>query len=264
MKLGCCSWSYHRALQARRITFDGWLRICAEQLRVGGVDLIAEQVPGRTTRAWLAMKQRCTGLQLTIVSLSPSNNFGRPTARARQAEVDRVRRWIDRAFLLGAPCVRIFAGWPPRGQAKALWPKMVHCIRRAAAAAAQAGITLVVEPHDAGGFLSTSRQTLALIRELRSPWVRINLDTGNYREPDPYAGLEASLPYAPHVVAKVHDVGPTGEALGFDYRKIFSMLKRHGYHGFVTLEYEGAQNEMVSVPKAVAMLRRYAAACGLP
>ena len=263
MKLGCCSWSYHRALKARRITFQDWLRRCAEELQVGGVDLIAEQIPCRTKRGWLETKKRCTDLQLTIASLSPSNDFGRPSARQRQAQVDRVNRWIEVACLLGAPCVRIFAGWPPRGQAVALWPKMVQCIRRVATTAARTGITLVVEPHDAGGFLSTSARTLALIRELDSPWVRINLDTGNYQDPDLYAGLEASMPYAPHVVAKVHDLSPDGEAVGFDYGKIFSMLTRHRYHGFVTLEYEGTQDELTCVPRAVAMLRRYAATYGL-
>ena len=258
MKLGCCSWSYHRAMEAKHLDFTEWLQLCADTLGVGGVDIIAEQMPKRTKAFWLETKKRCTDLQLTIVSLSPGNNFGKPSAGARKAEVDRVSRWIDAAWVLGAPCVRIFAGWPPRGQEQALWPRMVECIRRVAAKAAQAGITLVVEPHNHGGFLADSRRTLALMRELDSPWVRINLDTGNYLEPDPYAGIEASMPYAPHVVAKVHEVSAEGESLDLDYDRIFAILKRHRYRGFVTLEYEGKADELATVPKAIAMLRRYA------
>jgi len=263
MKLSCCSWSYHRAMEAGRIDFNGWLRLCAEELRVGGVDIIAEQMPRRTKRFWLQTKKRCTDFQLTIVSLSPGNDFGKPAAAARHAQVENVKRWIETAAIMGAPCVRIFAGWPPAGQAAALWPRMVDCIREVAASAEGFGITLVVEPHDRGGFLPTSERTLALIRELDSPWVRINLDTGNYTEPDLYAGLEASLPYAPHVVAKVHRLGRGSEEMEFDFDKIFAMLKRHRYHGFVTLEYEGPTDELASVPKAIAMLRRYAAKHGL-
>ncbi len=263
MKLSCCSWSYHRAMEAGRIDFNGWLRLCAEELRVGGVDIIAEQMPRRTKRFWLQTKKRCTDFHLTIVSLSPGNDFGKPSAAARHAQVENVKRWIETAAIMGAPCVRIFAGWPPAGQAAALWPRMVDCIREVAASAEGFGITLVVEPHDRGGFLPTSERTLALIRELDSPWVRINLDTGNYTEPDLYAGLEASLPYAPHVVAKVHRLGRGREEMEFDFDKIFAMLKRHRYHGFVTLEYEGPTDELASVPKAIAMLRRYAAKHGL-
>ena len=260
MKLACCSWSYHRALEAGRLDFDRWLRLCAEQLQVGGVDIIAEQMPYRSRRGWITLKKRCTDLQLTIVSLSPGNDFGKPTIAARQRQIDAVTRWIDAAYVLGAPCLRIFAGWPPKGQAKALWPKMVQCIRSVAREAAQAGVTLAVEPHNHGGFLSTSAQTLALIRELDSPWVRINLDTGNYLERNPYAGMDASMPYAPHVVAKIHRLGRDGEEQTLDYGKIFAMLKRHRYRGFVTLEYEAPEDELIGVPKAIAMLRRYAGA----
>ena len=260
MKLGCCSWSYHRALEAGRIDFYQWLRICAKELRVGGVDIIAEQMPKRTRACWLETKKRCTDGQLTIASLSPANNFGKPTARERQAEVENIKRWLDTALVMGAPCLRIFAGWPPPGQRKALWRPMVTCIRQVAGVAAQAGITLVVEPHNNGGFLYDSKTTLQLMRELNDPWVRINLDVGNYHEPDLYAGLEASLPLAPHVVAKIHRIDKRGEELELNYGKIFAMLQRHRYHGFVTLEYEGQVDELTAVPKAIAMLRRYALA----
>lgn len=258
MKLGCCSWSYHRAMEAKRIDFSEWLRICAQDLRVGGVDIIAEQMPTRTKAFWLETKKRCTDYQLTIISLSPGNNFGKPTAKERQAEVDNINRWIDTAFIMGAPCLRIFSGWPPQERKAELWAPMVACIRHVAKTAAQAGITLVIEPHNHGGFLPDSATTLKLIREINSPWVRINLDTGNYLEADPYAGLEASMPFAPHVVAKIHHLSADGQELEFDYDKIFSMLKRHQYHGFVTVEYEGEADELAYVPKAIAMLRRFA------
>lgn len=263
MKLGCCSWSYHRAMEAKRINFQDWLRICADELGVGGVDIIAEQMPTRTKAAYLETKKRCTDLQLTIASLSPSTSYGQPTAKARRQQVDLTRRWLDVALLMGAPCLRVFAGWPPKDQRQRLWAPMVACFRALAKPAAQAGITIVIEPHNDGGFLADSRTTLKLIRELNSPWVRINLDTGNYHDADLYAAIEASLPYAPHVVAKINKVGPDGAELTMEYGKIFSILKRHAYRGFVTVEYEGQEDELAFVPKTIAMLRRHARQAGL-
>lgn len=262
MKLSCCSWSYHRAMEAKRLSFEQWLTICAQELCVGGVDIIAEQMPRRTKSYWIDTKKRCTDLQLSIASLSPGNDFGKPTARARAAEVENIVRWIDTALLMGAPCLRIFAGWPPRRDARA-WDAMAGCIRTLAGKAAQAGVTLVIEPHNHGGFLATSQTTLTLIKQLDSPWVRINLDTGNFQDPDPYAGLEACLPWSPHVVAKIHDLNRAGEDGRLDYDRIFAMLARHHYRGFITIEYEGKANELRAVPKAVAMLRRYGAKHGL-
>jgi sugar phosphate isomerase/epimerase len=101
------------------------------------------------------------------------------------------------------------------------------------------------------------------MREINSPWVRVNLDVGNYVQPNIYEGIEASLAYAPHVVAKIHQLSPQGEELEFDYDRIFSILKRHRYHGFVTVEYEGKTDELASVPKALDMLRRYALKHGM-
>ena len=250
-------------MAARRISLEGWLNRCAGVLDVGGVDIIAEQMPKRTKRYWLEVKKRCTDLRLTIASLSPGNDFGKPTERQRRAQVDSIKRWVEAAWVMGSPCLRIFAGWPPKEQAQALWPKMIQCIRSCAKAAAQAGVTLAVEPHNHGGFVSSSRQALRLIREVASPWVGINLDTGNYLEKDFYAGLEATLPYAPHVVAKVHDLDARGEAIGFNYGRIFTMLKRHQYHGFVTLEYEGRADEVSAVPRAIKLLKRKAQDCQL-
>ncbi len=258
MKLACCSWSYHRALESKRINFDKWLQLCAEELGVGGVDIIAEQLPRRNKRFLVELKRRCADARLSIVSLSPSNNFGKSSYAERSTEVEQIIRWVDVAFVLGAPCVRIFAGWPPRAEYEVLWPKMVQCIQRAAKVAAQVGILLVVEPHNHGGFLYDSRTTLRLIREVGSPWVRINLDTGNLADPDPYAGIEACLPQAAHVVAKMHDLTQEGEDTRLDYRRIFKLLKRHKYHGFVTLEYEGKADELAIVPRALQMLRKYA------
>ncbi|MBI3009827.1 MAG: sugar phosphate isomerase/epimerase [Candidatus Omnitrophica bacterium] len=260
ISVGCCSWSYHRSLEAKRIHFEDWLRLCSNELRVNGVDIIAEHMPTQTKSYWLDTKKRCTDYQLTVVCLSPSNNFGKPTALQRQREVSRVKRWIDAASILGAPRLRIFAGWPPPGKAKLLWPAMRRCISQVAATAAQAGVTLVVEPHNHGGFLSTSETTLSLIRELDSPWVRINLDTGNYLDRDLYSGLNASLPYTSHVVAKIHRLGPDGEEEGIDYGRVFALLSRHRYRGFVTVEYEGQEDEFRQVAQAIAMIRRHAAA----
>jgi sugar phosphate isomerase/epimerase len=109
------------------------------------------------------------------------------------------------------------------------------------------------------GDLDSNAELSVKVQSDPSPWVRINLDTGNYGDPDPYQGLEASLPFAPHVVAKVRDLGPDGEDRLLDYDRIFALLKRHRYRGFVTVEYEGQQDERQGVAAAVQMLRRHAA-----
>jgi sugar phosphate isomerase/epimerase len=139
---------------------------------------------------------------------------------------------------------------------------MVDCIRECEKKAKETGIVLAIEPHNDGGFLPTSVDTLRLIKELNSEWVKINLDTGNYHDLDNYKAIENTIAYAPHIHAKCHHITDDGKELEFDYDRIFTILKKFGYRGFFSLEFEGQdlhkQDELVYNPKAVQMLKRYA------
>lgn len=258
MKLGCCSWSYHKAIEKKKLTFDKWVDLCANELGVGGLDIIAEQMPKSDRRYVLGLKKRMTDLGLSVISLSPGNNFGKAAQGNRKKEVDSINRWVDVALLLGAPVVRIFSGWPEPYEDKAkLWGPMVKCIQQCTKVAEKVGVTLAVEPHNHGGFVTTADETLKLLKDVGSPYFKVNLDTGNYHDKDIYKAIERTLPHAPHVVAKVEHVDAQGKETLLDYHKIFTILKRACYHGFITLEYEAQQDERIFVPKAIEWLKEY-------
>ena len=263
MKLGLCSWSYHKSLESGRLDFNWLLEICANELKVGGVDIIADHLPRTDKKSLIGYKKMATDLHLTIACLSPGNDFGRPKPEERKKEVEVVKNWLEAGYILGAPVLRIFSGWPdPYEDKEKLWPAMVDCIKECAEEAKQAGIVLAIEPHNDGGFLPTAVDTLRLIKEINSEWVKINLDTGNYRDPDNYKGIEDTIAYAPHIHAKVHHISDEGRALEFDYERIFTIFKRAQYRGFVSLEFEGQdmhnQDEIKYIPKAVGMLKEFA------
>ena len=263
MKLGLCSWSCHRSLESGRLDFAQLLDFCAKQLKLGGIDIIADHLPKTDKKSLIGYKKRAADLQLTIACLSPGNNFGKARPGERKAEVEAIKKWLEVGYILGAPVLRIFSGWPlPYEDKEKLWPAMVDCIRQCEKQAQQTGIILAIEPHNDGGFLPTCTDTMRLIREINSDWVRINLDTGNYQDADNYQAIQDSIAYAPHMHAKVHHISDDGRALEFDYDKIFAILKKADYRGFLSLEFEGqdmhGQDELVYIPKAAEMLKRLA------
>ncbi len=268
MKLGLCSWSCHKSLESGRLDFAGVLRFCAHELKLGGIDIIADHLPKTDKNSLIDYKKMATDLQLSIACLSPGNNFGKPRQKERDAEVEAVKKWLETGFILGAPVLRIFSGWPwPAEDKEKLWPAMVDCIRACEEPAKEAGIVLAIEPHNDGGFLPTAVDTLRLIKEIDSEWVRINLDTGNYHDADIYRGIEDTIAYAPHIHAKVHHISEEGKALEFDYDRIFTIFKNAAYRGFVSLEFEGQdmhnQDELTFIPKAVGMLKEFAQKYGI-
>ena len=262
MKIGLCSWSCHRSLESGRLDFVKLLKFCAEDLKVGGIDIIADHLPKTDKKSLIGYKKMATDLQLTIACLSPGNNFGKPKAEERKQEVEAVKKWIDAGYILGAPVLRVFSGWPSVEDKEKLWPAMVDCIRECEQYAKEAGIVLAIEPHNAGGFLPTAVDTMRLIKQINSEWVKINLDTGNYHDPDNYKAIKDTIAYAPHIHAKCHHIAEDGKELEFDYDKIFTILKESGYRGFLSLEFEGQdlhqQDELVYIPKAIEMLKKYA------
>ncbi|NQS99622.1 MAG: sugar phosphate isomerase/epimerase [Candidatus Omnitrophica bacterium] len=268
MKLGLCSWSAHKSLESGKLDFKGLLEFCAKTLKVGGIDIIADHLPKTDKQSLLDYKKIATDLQLTIACLSPGNDFGKAKKEERELEVEAIKKWIEAAYVLGAPVLRIFSGWPlPYEDREKLWPEMVACIKACEQPAKEAGVVMAIEPHNDGGFLPTAVETMRLIKEINSEWVKINLDTGNYHDPDIYQAIKDTICYAPHIHAKVHHISEDSRALEFDYDKIFTILKEADYRGFFSLEFEGQdmhnQDELECIPRAMEMLKKFAQKYGI-
>jgi sugar phosphate isomerase/epimerase len=80
------------------------------------------------------------------------------------------------------------------------------------------------------------------------------MDTGNFLE-NQYEQLEQLAPATVLVQAKTYYGGGTWYTLDINYPRVAAMLRRHGYHGYVSLEFEGQENYQTAIPKSLAMLR---------
>jgi len=128
----------------------------------------------------------------------------------------------------------------------------VDSIRQCLPAAEKAGVLLALENHWG---LTTNVDTLLRIwREVNSPWLGINADTGNYPG-DPYEGLAKLAPYASIVQAKTYYGGGVWYTLDLDYKRIAAILRQAGFRGWVSLEMEGNEDAASAVRKSYDMLR---------
>jgi len=101
----------------------------------------------------------------------------------------------------------------------------------------------------------TPEGVLRVVRAINSPWLQVTLDTGNFLE-DPYPKLEMIAPYAVLVQAKTYFGGGLWYTLDLDNDRIAEMLHRHGYKGYISLEYEGKDDPLAAVPRSLAVLRK--------
>ncbi|MFQ5926758.1 MAG: sugar phosphate isomerase/epimerase family protein [Terriglobia bacterium] len=254
MKLGCSSQSYHSAFQQKRLDLFSWIDHCVDGLQLDGIEIEDKHFPSTSPAFLHALRKQIALRQLTLSSVTIVNNFGLPTAEEREAQVAYVRRWLAVAHELGSPVLRIFAGWPRPEAAEWLWDKMVDCLKQSCIYAEQAGVCLSLENHNHGGFVRVAEDALRILEQVGSEWLRLNLDTGNYL--DGLRSIEKTASWAVHVHAKLHDVAADGTERRLDYRKILAILKRANYRGFLSLEYEGAQDAFEVLPRAVARFRQ--------
>lgn len=238
-KLAAITYSLHHSYDLKKVDAFKLMDLFAEQ-GLGGIEFINEHLESLDAAYLRKIKKYATDLNLTIACLSPGNNFGNEDDAAQASNEDYVKKSIDAAEILGAPVVRVFAGWPPQGKREALLPKAVASMKKSAAYAATKGITLVLEPHNGGGFLPDSDSALKYLKDVGSPFFMLNLDTGNYHDKDIYAAMEKTMKYTKYVHFKVHTISKNGKkASDFDLDKTMKLLAKNKYNGFISIEYEG-------------------------
>ena len=69
-------------------------------------------------------------------------------------------------------------------------------------------------------------------------------DFGNFRidektSYDRYQGVEELMPFAKAVSAKSYDFDAQGNCIETDYRRMLAIVAKHGYRGWLGIEYEG-------------------------
>jgi sugar phosphate isomerase/epimerase len=117
---------------------------------------------------------------------------------------------------------------------------------------------LALENH--WGLARTAEGLLRIVHAIRSPWLGVLMDTGNfltapYKTAD-YEQLRAIAPKTVFVQAKTYPGGGEWYSLDIDYRRVARLLGEVNYRGWVSLEMEGKEDPATAVPRSVAELRR--------
>jgi sugar phosphate isomerase/epimerase len=180
------------------------------------------------------------------------NNFSHPKGPKRDAEIELTKKWIDRAAVLGAPHIRVFAGVTkelPRADADKL---VISALEECCDYAGKKGVFLGLENHDSIGSAAT---LLPMVKAVQSPWIGVNLDSGNFRTADPYQDFAECVPYSVNVQFKT-EVHPAGGAkVPADFKRFTKLLRDGGYQGWVALEYEGKEDPATAVPRHLEEMR---------
>jgi len=256
LKLSLAAYSFRQYLTGKPAKMDlfGFIDLAADY-GIDAVEPTSYYFPDNVTASYLhRLRAHAFRLGLDVSGTAVRNDFCLPDGPARDAQLASVRNWVDRAADLDAPVIRIFAGNVPKGDDEAAAAdRAVAGIKAVLPYAAEHGVTLALENH--GGITATPAQLLRLVKAVDAPNFGVNLDTGNFKGPDPYAELAELAPYAVNVQVKT-EIAPQGRPVReADLGRLVGILRDANYSGYVVLEYEAAEDPMTAVPRHLKALR---------
>ncbi|MGC8761719.1 MAG: sugar phosphate isomerase/epimerase family protein [Bryobacteraceae bacterium] len=243
----------------------------AAEVGFEGVEILHRQMRDESPSYVNALRRRAFLHGLSLPMLSIHQDFVFPAADERRRQIEHTRRCLELAARMGIPCVRLNSGrwktipsFDELMKVKGKEPPLpgyteedaigwcVGAIERLIPVCERLGVMLALENHWG---LTTDVDTLLRIhRMVNSPWLGINLDTGNYPG-DPYEGIRKLAPHASIVQAKTYYGGGEWYTLELDYRRIAGILREAGFAGWVSLEMEGREEARTAVEKSYRMLR---------
>jgi sugar phosphate isomerase/epimerase len=248
-----CAYAYRDALKEKKLTYQDLVRMSVEQ-GAEGIDCTVYWFPPNPGDDFLLPLRRLAyHMAVDIYSLAISTDLCRAPGPEREAEVEKVKRWVDVAQKLGSSHIRVFGGNVPKGsneEQSGGWA--AETLRRCAEYSGSRGISLGIENH--GGITGRAERIIQIVKQADSPWVGINVDTGNFRA-DGYSQIEMCIPYAVNVQLKTDISVEGGKREPQDWNRILGMFAKAGYKGFLSIEYEAKEDPMTAVPRLMKELR---------
>lgn len=256
VKFSLAAYSYRNLLggNSPELSMTEFIDDCA-RFGCDGTELTSYYMPADADDAYFhGLRRHAFRLGLDVSGTAVGNDFGFPPGDARDGQIASVKTWVDRAVMMGAPVIRIFAGHrKPETTAEESHRLMVEAMQECCDYAGTRGIHLALENH--GGPTATPAGLLALANDVDSPWFGVNLDTGNFHGESIYDELAEVAHLAINVQVKVAVTPAGGSKQPADLGRVASILKDSGYRGYVVLEYEENENPREACPRYLDELR---------
>jgi sugar phosphate isomerase/epimerase len=181
----------------------------------------------------------------------------------RLKAVENHYKWMDAAAVLGCPMIRVNV--EGEGNPKDVAKAAVDSLGRLIEYGKKQQIDVIVENHV--GISCNGAWLAGVMKELNNPHAGTLADFGNFcinrtkpetndiagymktkclEEYDRYLGITEIMPYAKGVHAKSHLFDNNGNDLETDFYRMFKIIKKSGYTGWVSIEYEGGLIKMYS------------------
>jgi sugar phosphate isomerase/epimerase len=261
--------NYQAEFKSGKMDMFSFMDTC-RALDLDGVDIHVGQLKSQTDRAYLKEVRRgCLNRGLPVASICVSTEYGR-SAEAIPKELEKARVAMETGMFLGAPLLRTFVGSSPSpDKQEEAFRRGVDALRKTAEIGADLGMTVSLQNHS--GLTSTGEDMLRFYREVNHPNFTLLLDTGHFAGrngpngpkipgttyEDYYRSIEQVAPLTQFVRAKIYDLDDNGREKWIDYDRVFRILGKVRFNGFISMIYEGKEDKSLVIPRGIKLLRSF-------
>ena len=176
-----------------------------------------------------------------VVDIAVDDEYSQysPDASERDRSAVSSKHWVDVGAALGSPSIRTHIEGPKKSKPDA--SRAAETLQRVAEYAAKKNVVVHLEndnPISEDPFF-----IVQVIEKVNSPWLRALPDFGNslaaHDEEFAYRAIDAMFAHAYGIChVKDGEVNEQGKAVHVDLARTFAILKKHGYKGYCSIEYD--------------------------
>lgn len=246
-KISLAEWSLHRTLQKGMLDNKDFAKTAKEKFGIEAIEYVNQffKDKAKDTVYISELKKRAEdlGVKTLLIMCDGEGALGDPDEKKRTTAVENHYKWVEAAKELGCHSIRVNAQSGNNLAFEEQQKLAADGLRRLSEFAAPHGLNVIVENH--GGLSSNGQWLAGVMKVVDKKNCGTLPDFGNFnlggnKEYDRYLGVDELMPFAKAVSAKSYDFDAEGNDTKTDYFKIMEIVvKKHGYHGYCGIEYEG-------------------------
>ena len=284
MKIGVSSYSFSKYLTETKC---GYLAICdiAKEMGFDGIEFVSLKnekwgEDGDEFEIAARIREHCANIGLEIIAYTVGANF---LSDNIEAEMAKLKRCVDVAEALGAPVMRHDVVYSlrkiPNYTYRDAIAEIAPLVNEISNYAKEKGIKTCTENH--GYIIQAPERVEELMLAVNNPNYGWLCDMGNFlcADAEPAHSVSVAAPYVFHVHAKdfLFKSGSEQKPVGFGIttnegnylrgtvvghgivpvKKCVDILKKSGYNGWMSIEFEGAEDNLKALRDGLANLKNF-------
>lgn len=226
---------------SKKIPFQDFAAHVVEKFNVHKIELWNHTFPSTDPRYLEEFRAAVEKVNSAVVDIAVDEDHSQysPVAAVREKAVKSSKRWVNVAAALGSPSIRTHV--QGEKDVKPDVSRAADTLARVAAYGATKSVVIHLENDDA---VSEDPFFIAqILDKVKNPWLRALPDFGNtlntHDDDYNFRALDAMFAHAYGIChVKAGEINPEGKPTHVDLARTFAILKKNGYKGYCSIEYD--------------------------